>query len=200
MNPCERMLQVYAHYARHGRSLATAALAGADAFKVWTHHPLNDALDHQHGTRFYYHAHEAEDPVFAGEHGHFHVFAPLDNPQSRAFVHLAGISLDPKGTALGLFTTNGWVTGEGLAPLRRIERALSRFQLQLQGRMAPVARWIEALVHWQRPAIAELLRERDRRLRQHPQGLQAAWQDTQRHVTSRLALPNFWPSLIKEST
>ena len=202
MDSGDRLLAVYDHYARQGVSLATASLAGADEFRTWQHHPEHDAIDRLNGTRFYYHAHEGEQPTFKGEHGHFHVFAQAGQARSANanFVHLVAISLDPQGTPLGLFTTNGWVTGERHMSLKPLLALLKAFRLQVRGRLAPVARWIEALVHWQQPAIAQLIREREALLLAHPQGLKKAWNDTACHVTSQHALPHFWSSLIKESS
>jgi hypothetical protein len=198
----DRLLSVYGHYADQGVSLASAALAGAGEFRSWQHHPAHDAIDRANGTRFYYHAHDDEPPAFKGEHGHFHVFAQAGTERSAdaAFVHLVAISIDRQGTPLGFFTTNGWVTGERHLALGPTLGLLKAFKLQVKGRLAPVARWIEALIGWQHPTIAHLIREREALLRTHPQGLKSAWNDKACHVTSRHALPHFWSSLIQESS
>jgi hypothetical protein len=151
------IISVQADYAARGTHLATAALAGAKSFVEWDHYPHGDYIDQRHGTEFYYHAHEASRRM-PDEHGHFHVFA---RHADGSFWHLTGISLDNRGRATRLFTTNRWVTGEAWATTPEMIPAIHRFALRSSGRLTPVARWIDAMVRLYRPLIIELLEERD---------------------------------------
>ncbi len=151
------LVQIQMSYASRGSSLAAAALAGSREFVEWKHYPRGDFVDSENRSEFYYHAH-AEKERAAGEHGHFHVFTRLE---SGGFVHLVGISLDDRGHATRLFTTNRWVTGEAWAPASEMEPLVRNFAVRGRGRLAPVARWIEALVCLYADTIIELIRERD---------------------------------------
>lgn len=191
------MLGTHAHYAQRGQSLATAALAGARDFVRWAHHPREDAVDAVHASRFYYHAHDA-DEMMAQEHGHFHVFVTAPDAGANGLAHLVGISMDAQGLPLRLFTTNGWVTGEAWTPAEALREALLGFRLVQTGRLAPVARWITAMVQFYAPVIEDLLRARDAQLQSHPAGIAQAWQDRAWHITSQQLLTDHWQRLQKE--
>lgn len=193
--------QVQWGYARNARSLAQAALAGAAQFVEWAHYPRNDCADARHGTRFYYHAHAAADRA-AHEHGHFHLFVPADSTAA-PFSHLAGLSLNAQGLPLRWFTTNQWVTGEHWVPATALVAALARFELQVAGRLAPVARWLSAMVHLYADEITTCLHERDTLLEQHARrtrlDLTAALQDRQLHIVSQRPV-NLLPRLLAAGT
>lgn len=143
-------------YVRRGSSLAWAALAGRKRFEVLEHHPRRDVMDRQSGTRFFYHAHPVgDDPQ--QEHGHFHLF----HEDARGFSHLAALSLDAQGRPLRWFCTNQWVTGERWRSASKWRPAVQGFGLQTHGRLAPVARWLEAMVNLYRDELLGLLHERD---------------------------------------
>lgn len=143
-------------YVRRGGSLAWAALAGRQAFEVLQHHPRRDVVDRKSGTRFFYHAHPVPGDV-QHEHGHFHLFH--EDPQG--FSHLAALSLDGQGRPLRWFCTNQWVTGEHWRPASRWRSAVHGFSLQTHGRLAPVARWLDAMVSLYRDELLAMLKERD---------------------------------------
>ena len=143
-------------YVRQGRSLAWAALAGRQVFKTLEHHPRRDVVDRVSGTRFFYHAHPVPGDA-SHEHGHFHLFH--EAPQG--FSHLAGLSLDAQGRPLRWFCTNQWVTGERWRPARQWRAAVHAYRVQTPGRLAPVARWLEAMVRLYREELLALLHERD---------------------------------------
>ncbi|MFZ2295366.1 MAG: hypothetical protein WAW46_10060 [Polaromonas sp.] len=145
-------------YAQAGSSLARAAMAGAQRCIELAHYPRQDVVDMKHGTRFYYHAHGSRRRP-GNEHGHFHLFAQSSQPGD--YTHLAGISLDAQGQPIRFFTTNRWVTGETWRQAADIERALAHFAVLTSGRMAPVARWLTALVHLYAPQLVRLVRRRD---------------------------------------
>lgn len=177
------VLAVQWHYASRGRSLAGAALAGARQFVEWAHYPREDHVDHASGARFYYHAHAAAERC-PGEHGHFHLFVPAPHAPGE-ITHLVGISLDPTGMPLRLFTTNLWVTGEAWCDAGTLESLLPGFCVRAPGRLAPVARWLTGMVSLYADVIAELLHDRDRRL---ANGDAATLQDRSLHVVSERTL------------
>ena len=157
-------LAVPLRYAQAGSSLAYAALAGARAFEVLRHYPARDVVDADAGTRFYYHAHRLDEP----EHGHFHLFVHGEQPGE--FMHLAALSLDVNGQPLRWFTTNRWVTGEHWRSAAQLLPRLKRWQVQTGGRLAPVARWLSAMVTLYRDELVQLLHARDARLAPRFQG------------------------------
>lgn len=150
--------RVMSFYVERGTNLSTAALAGCKKFIAWQHYPHNDAVDAEHGTEFYYHAHEKSERL-ANEHGHFHVF--VRSQGGRRFHHLIGISMDPLGAPIRLFLTNQWVTGESWIDANKILPRLQRFECAVKGRLAPVARWITGMVQLYCQDIADLHRARD---------------------------------------
>lgn len=148
-------------YARGGSSLAWAALAGARVFEPLVHYPSKDVVDKDRGTRFYYHAHDGErwdEP----EHGHFHLF--VDGGSRGEHMHLAALSVSAQGLPQRWFATNGWVTGERWRPASEVVGALQNFEVRAHGRMAPVARWLTAMVVLFRSELVQLLQSRDERL------------------------------------
>lgn len=160
-------LEVPLRYARQGSSLAHAALAGARQFVELAHHPKADVADRSAGTKFYYHAHRHG----SGEHGHFHLFA--QGPEGHGgHIHLAALSLSAQGQPLAWFTTNQWVTAERWTPAADVQARLATFRIATRGRMAPVARWLTAMVHLFQPQLHTLLLERDQTMarlqQQHP--------------------------------
>jgi hypothetical protein len=174
------VLAVQWQYASQARSLATAALAGAQQFVEWAHHPRGDHVDRASGARFYYHAHAAEERAPL-EHGHFHLFVPAPGePQSLS--HLVGLSIDAKGLPLRLFTTNRWVTGEAWRAADALARVVPHFTLHASGRLGPVARWLTGMVALYDDVITDLLHERDARLGRDP----AVLDDRTLHIVSEL--------------
>ncbi len=153
---------VQLHCAQQGKSLAQAVLGGAHTFSEMRHYPQNDVSDAQTGHRFYYHAHRRDE----AEHGHFHLFA-FDQANAPHFAHLAALSLDHTGQATRWFTTNQWVTGEQWLPADGVLQALGHFSVQTKGRLAPVARWLAAMVQLFQPQLAQLIRARDVALLRH---------------------------------
>jgi hypothetical protein len=179
------VLAVQLHLAAQGRTLAGAALAGAREFVEWAHHPRDDHVDRTSGVRFYYHAHAADERV-PGEHGHFHLFVPVPG-EPAAISHLIAISLDDKGLPLRLFTTNHWVTGDTWLDADALIALLPGVSVRAAGRLAPVARWLTAMVTLYQDTIVALLRARDRRLH----GDAAALENRSLHIVSerRICLP-----------
>lgn len=180
---------VQLRYAQRGMSLATAALAGARTLEPLRHYPLNDVVDAEAGTRFYYHAHTSSRYP-AAEHGHFHLFVHDPAADGPGFFHLAGLSLDACGQPLRFFATNRWVTGEHWSPGERVAAALPGFRLRTHGRLAPLADWLTAMVQLFADDIAALLRERDAAIAPHihTAGLDAALEDRRLDVLSERSI------------
>lgn len=167
-------------YVQRGRNLAWAALAGARQFAPLAHHPQRDVVDMQAGTRFFYHAHAVAHDALQ-EHGHFHLF----HEDRNGFSHLAGLSLDAQGRPLRWFCTNQWVTGERWRAARHWRAAIKGFGVQTQGRLAPVARWLQAMVSLYCDELQALLHERDAVLARHaltPAQRQAFFNNRQMHI------------------
>ena len=143
------------YYAKRGSNLALAAMSGERQGIYLAHYPAKDVIDPVHHTRFYYHCHR--QPRL--EHGHFHIFVNDREPGS--FMHLAALSLSAKGEPLRWFSTNAWVTGEHLQPADKVVALLATFQVQTHGRLAPISRWLSAMVQLFRPQLEQLLLRRD---------------------------------------
>lgn len=184
----EVALRVPLAYAQRGMSLAQAALAGARRFEELRHYPARDVVDATHGTRFYYHAHGGAQRWGAGappEHGHFHLF--WDGPEPGAHVHVAALALDARGQPLRWFTTNRWVTAGRWAPAAELIARLPAFRLAARGgRLAPLARWLTAMVQLFADELAALLRARDVALEPHLRRRPAeqVWEDRTLEVLS----------------
>lgn len=157
----QELANIQMRYAESGRTLNEAALCGANDFIEWHHYPSNDVVDQLSGYEFYYHAHSA-DEMPNGEHGHFHV----TKRDTEGFHHLIGIALNPKGLPIRLFTTNQWVTGEGMADSTRVIKSIQGFEMVKKGRMAPVSRWVSALIKLFSAEIERLILERDQKIAQ----------------------------------
>jgi hypothetical protein len=152
----QELASIQMKYAKSGRTLNEAALCGARDFIEWQHYPNDDLADKQSGYEFYYHAHSANE-MPKDEHGHFHVI----KRHAKSFHHLIGIALDQKGLPVRLFTTNQWVTGEEMADSSLVMRSVGGFQMDIKGRMAPVSKWIGALMQLFQSEIKKLVQERD---------------------------------------
>jgi hypothetical protein len=157
----QALVAVQTHYARSGRTLAHAVLAGAGSFHTDRHYPRGDVIDPAQGSQFYYHAHAGGGRQRA-EHGHFHHFAR--EPDAPGAAHLLALSLDTQGWPLRWFCTNRWVTGGPWWHAEQALAALAGFKPVARGRLAPVARWLGALVALYLPTLATLLARRDRLL------------------------------------
>ncbi|MBQ0944901.1 hypothetical protein KAK07_16295 [Ideonella sp. 4Y16] len=149
--------------ARRGLGLAQAALAGAGRVESLRHYPRGDVIDADNRSQFYYHLH-GSSRCPAAEHGHFHLFTR--RPDGR-FSHLAGLSLDDRGWPLRWFTTNRWVTGETWQWAPALSADIDRFAPRTTGRLAPVARWLGAMVWIHRRGLKALLRRRDAVVARH---------------------------------
>lgn len=160
ISAAQQLAEIQLRYAQAGTSIAQAALAGASRCVEHQHYPAKDVHDVATGNRFYYHAHDAHR-LSPKEHGHFHLFHYGQSGKSEDFFHIVGLSIDAYGSPLRWFTTNRWVTGERLRQARQVVKILPYFQVNTQGRLAPVAAWLSAMVRLFSSDIAKILYARD---------------------------------------
>ncbi|MBU3724478.1 MAG: hypothetical protein FGM18_03080 [Burkholderiaceae bacterium] len=177
----DAVAQVMARYAQAGSSLCVGALSGAAQFVEWRHYPKMDAIDPKNRTEFYYHAHSVSERL-PDEHGHFHVFSRSRRGQH--FHHLLGLSLNSVGMPTRLFLTNQWVTGERWISAIQAARLLVGFECRIQGRLAPIARWLTGMVHLYQKEIQDLHHARDRWLasQSKAEGIGRTLADRSHHV------------------
>jgi hypothetical protein len=160
-----------------GDNVVGEVLRDQGKFYEWNHYPEGDIYDHVTHSQYYYHAHPAD--LRGGEHGHFHTFlrpkgmppgiepAPipdlvLPEDEDDILSHLSGISMDPAGYPIRLFTTNRWVTGEIWYAAQDVVRMVDCFIIDHTRPSWPVNRWITAMLCLFQPQIVELVQERDR--------------------------------------
>ncbi len=170
---CHRVL------AKTGDNIVGELIKGDETFYEWDHYPKGDVYDHETHSQFYYHAHPQE--LRGGEHGHFHTFvrpfgmpagivpAPLPGleppeDENDALCHVIGISMDPPGLPIRLFTTNRWVTGEVWYAGDDVRAIVETFAIDLAQPSWPVNRWVTSMVRLFQPQIAGLVAARDRRV------------------------------------
>jgi len=148
--------------AERGTNPTTEAINGAAVVEEWAHFPHSDVVDPATHSRYYYHAHSADERV-PGEHGHFHTFVRTANSagSADAFAHLIGISTDASGGVFRLFTVNRWVTDETWFDAEVVCRLLDRFDLTNTDSSPDLNRWVQAIVRMFRPQIEDLIRARD---------------------------------------
>jgi hypothetical protein len=195
MQAAQDALAIALRYAQSGRSLVHAALSGASRCETLVHYPKRDVVDAVNGTRMYYHAHGSRNKPGL-EHGHFHIFSHGQTPSD--FMHLVGLSLNAMGEPIRLFTTNRWVTAEHWRPANQMQAALDGFEICTRGRLAPVARWITAMVCVYRPQIAQLLHRRDALMAAKAQrvGWDAVWEDRRLDVLTQCAIS--WVKTVQQ--
>jgi hypothetical protein len=155
----------------HG-SLLQSWIRGAPVLE-FAHYPQDDVIDLVSGAQFYYHAHRKDGL----EHGHVHVFWHANARGHRkparqgrtvwkhdAPSHLLAVGLDARGAPVKLFTTNRWVTEGHWFDAAQTLTLLDRFQPKGVADHAQSCDWLRHFLAFYRPAIAELLVERDARL------------------------------------
>lgn len=194
---CIRVLE------KSGTNLVAEALDGRE-FIEFEHYPPDDVRDVETHAQYYFHAHPQTRGAW-NDYGHFHVFlgpqgmpagvkpsAVGDGPEATlsrdGLCHLVAISMDRSGRPVRLFTTNRWVTAETWYDADDVIAMLDHFEVDLALPSWPLNRWITAMVRLYRDDIAELLKERDRRIalwrQAHPE--RDVFEDRELEVTSGL--------------
>ncbi len=142
----------------------------------WNHYPKGDVYDDVSHGQYFYHSHPGG--TRDTEHGHFHTFLrakgmPKHVKQARrkskadwprgddALSHVIGISMDPHGKPLKLFTVNRWVTGETWYQAEDVCELVDRFGIDHAQPSWPTNRWISAMVRLFWPQVITLVRARD---------------------------------------
>lgn len=164
----------------HG-SLLQSWIRGAPVV-AFDHYPSDDIIDVASGSQFYYHAHRKDGL----EHGHVHMFWHADalgrrKPARRGRVtwhqgapsHLLAVGLDARGAPVKFFTTNRWVTDGHWFDAAHTLALLDRFQPRGLADHAQSCDWLRHFLAFYRPAIAELLAQRDARLARAPDPVRA---------------------------
>ena len=163
--------------ASEGRPLMARVLPAEDVH-YWDHFPDDDARDSVTKSRWYYHVHAPGDRD-PSEHGHFHLFLhrsqiaanaqarsiPAEGEEAAAHVtHIAGLAIDHHGIPIRWFATNRWVTDEFMYPAQTVIDHLDRYNVDRTDEDPMVNQLMTAMVALYRDELADLLRERDRRL------------------------------------
>jgi hypothetical protein len=162
---------------RHG-SLIHLFTGGA-AIEAQRHYPSGDLIDAVSGTQCYYHCHRGDV-----EHGHLHLFRRAS--PGEPLTHLIGISLDPRGLPVGLFTVNRWVTRDVWRPAAETLGLIDGVSLSGSGCDPDLSRWLRHFLAFYRPLLNILLRQRDHRLKQGD--LERALEDRQLEILSSGAI------------
>jgi hypothetical protein len=176
---CEAIL------AKSGENVLRETLRDAPV-EAWSHYPAGDVFDPESGAQWYYHCHvPAADGV---EHGHYHCFVRPEGAKGPVH-HVVAVGVDAFGRLHRLFTVNQWVVGDNWLAAEPTIALLDRFDVQLAKPSYLVNRWLTAVVRRYEGEIAELIRERDRRLDAHvpPEGVTVR-EDRGLEVTSALAI------------
>jgi hypothetical protein len=152
-------------------------------FFEWNHYPKGDVYDRQTHSQFFYHAHPGGTRDV--EHGHFHTFVRAKGmpahikPARRkhtgcwpsgdeALSHIIGISMEPHGQPIGLFSTNRWVTGETWYQAEDVCELIDLFEIDHAQPSWPTNRWVTAMLRLFWPQVMTLIQVRDQTV--------AAWQ------------------------
>ncbi|WP_240230639.1 DUF6969 family protein [Devosia lacusdianchii] len=176
---CEAIL------AKSGENVLRETLRDAPV-EAWSHYPAGDVFDPNSGAQWYYHCHvPAADGV---EHGHFHCFVRPEGAKGPVH-HVVAVGVDAFGRLHRLFTVNQWVVGDNWLAAEPTIALLDRFDVQLAKPSYLVNRWLTAVLRRYEGEIAELIRERDRRLDAHvpPEGVTVR-EDRGLEVTSALVI------------
>ena len=165
---CERVLS------KVKLNIVGEVLKDQGTFYQMNHYPKGDVFDRETFSQYYYHAHRG----MPGEHGHFHTFmrrggiperlqpVPYDGdvewPSGTDTVaHFVGISMDKYGSAIGLFATNRWVTGEAWFKAADMVEMIDSFNVDHAWPSWPTNKWVSNLIHLYRPEVEALLLHRD---------------------------------------
>lgn len=164
----EEAMECMRSLAERGSSVSAELIGRERRPQAWDHYPGGDAIDSVRRFRYYYHCHGKHPPPLAGEHGHFHLFTETGASTQAAgqppLVHLAAVSVDPRGMPIHVFTTNRWVTGGAWWSARALLRRLAAFRIHARGSSALVDRWLTAMVRLFYPQLRLILELRDARL------------------------------------
>lgn len=189
----EQALAYVRSLARQGRNPLTAVLGSRRAprpFRQYPDHGIHWLAD---GLGYFYHSHGAA-PGGPREHGHFHLFAEEPGrgaSRTDAYRHLLAVGVDAAGAPRRLFTTNLWVTAGAWRPAARLRGDLQRFARVATRRGSGPERWIGLILLLFPGQVREVLRLRERRVREWRRAgiVQRRLADRRIHVLSAVTLP-----------
>ncbi len=197
----EKVLECIRVLGKTSDNVVGELLRDTGTFFEWTHYPEGDVYDAYSHAQYYYHAHPKDERP--GEHGHFHTFlrpkgmppgmAPAPLPdfappegENDALSHLVAVSMDKRGDAIKLFTTNRWVTGEVWYAADDVMRMLNYFVIDHVRPCWAINLWLSNLLILFRPQIRSLVERRDEVIaawaRDHPG--ENVYEDRDLEVTS----------------
>lgn len=172
----EDILEVYRVLNRTEGNVVGELLRHQGTFYEWDHYPKGDVYDKITHSQFFYHAHPSG--LRDKEHGHFHTFVrakgmpkgmrPIKHSDTKewpkgeaALSHIVGISMDPRGIPLRLFSTNRWVTGEAWYKASDVNKLIGKYIVDHAQPSWPTNRWVSGMVRLFWPQIIMLLKARD---------------------------------------
>jgi len=132
-------------------------LDGAEVIHQLEHYAPEESASRLETLRYYYHSHDYPGRQDA-EHGHYHLFVPMDS----GWDHLIGLSMDEMGQPLGWFSTNQWVTNSALIPVSRLRSVYDT--LVTASPMLLVERYLIDMLYLYQDEIGGIYDERDRQL------------------------------------
>lgn len=202
-NALERLFELTGQIAKEGVSLVPRVVPADAPFVQYQHYPKGDCIAPGNKSRWFYHAHKPEERE-DGEHGHFHMFLPLDifddvepyhqppaklpnGKKTQGVVHFGALNFGLDGMPISWFTTNYWVTYEYMMPAEAIASRLRHFDMSGAPGDPLLNDWLTAAVRHFHDPIIEMTRKRDVVLRDKRQELgSAVFTDKKIEILSRL--------------
>ncbi|NCN83633.1 MAG: hypothetical protein GW808_11910 [Sphingomonadales bacterium] len=189
-NALERLFELTSQIAREGVSLVPRVVPADAPFVQYQHYPKGDCIAPGNKSRWFYHAHKPEERE-EGEHGHFHMFLPLEmfdgvepyyqppaklpnGKKTQGVVHFGALSFGLDGMPISWFTTNYWVTYEYMMPAEAIASQLTNFDMSGAPGDPLVNDWLTAAVQHFHDPIIEMVHKRDHVLMAKKQELGSA--------------------------
>lgn len=200
-NALERLFELTGQIAEEGVSLVPRVVTADAPFVQYQHYPKGDCITPGNKSRWFYHAHKPSERE-EGEHGHFHMFLPLEmfkgvtpyhtppkklpnGKNTQGVVHFGALSFGTDGMPLSWFTTNYWVTYEYMMPADAIASRLKLFNMNGAPGDPLVNDWLTAAVQHFHDPIIDLLRQRDELLLAKKEDLgSAVFEDKSVEITS----------------
>ena len=201
-NALERLFELTGQIAKEGVSLVPRVVPADAPFVQYQHYPQGDCVAPGNKSRWFYHAHKPEERE-EGEHGHFHMFLPLDmfenvepyyqpparlpnGKKTQGVVHFGALSFGVDGMPISWFTTNYWVTYEYMMPAEAIASRLRDFDMTGAPGAPLVNDWLTAAVQHFHDPVIDIIRKRDAVLKEKKQELgSAVFTDKKVEILSR---------------
>ncbi len=176
-NALEKLFELTSQIAKEGVSLVPRVVQEDAPFVQYQHYPKGDCIAPGNSSRWFYHAHKPHERE-EGEHGHFHLFLPLEmfdgvtpyyqppkklpnGKNTQGVVHFAALSFGLDGMPMSWFTTNYWVTYEFMMPAEAVASRLKAFNMDNAPGDPLVNDWLTAAVQHFHDPIIDILNQRD---------------------------------------